>query len=121
MQSIAAARKVALKYMRDPSAPDEVKAHACCLHHIDSRPLTQTVVVRPTMLLQAFVSRWVDSTVKHLHRFTQGSMLRKYHFTSLLLGLVLRRAAAGEPESDGLSAVDPKLLGFAGAGEQPQS
>jgi len=43
--SIDEGRKVALKYMRDPSAPDEVKA---------------------------FVSRWVDSTVKHLHRFTQG-------------------------------------------------
>ncbi|CAE7477328.1 SLC12A7 [Symbiodinium natans] len=43
--SVDEGRKVALRYMRDPSAPDEVKA---------------------------FVSRWVDATVKNLHRFTQG-------------------------------------------------
>mmetsp|Transcript_23738 Transcript_23738/g.44852 ORF Transcript_23738/g.44852 Transcript_23738/m.44852 type:complete len:327 (+) Transcript_23738:13-993(+) len=43
--SVDEGRKVALRYMREPSSPDEVKA---------------------------FVSRWVDSALHHLHRCTQG-------------------------------------------------
>ncbi|CAE7550446.1 SLC12A7, partial [Symbiodinium pilosum] len=57
--SVDEGRKVALRYMRDPSPPDEVKA---------------------------FVSRWVDSTVKHLHRSTQGdptSVLEEHQATEV--------------------------------------
>ncbi|CAE7264818.1 SLC12A7 [Symbiodinium sp. KB8] len=79
--SIDEGRKVALKYMRDPSAPDEVKA---------------------------FVSRWVDSTVKHLHRFTQGepeSVLdesQAAHVFERLLKAIGRFTAQSPTDTEGL-------------------